>query len=290
MSVSYITNETQFNAIFQTFVDDSKVYPTSQFHQVGLDCEFISKSNYPESFELSKQWTKNQTYEISVCILQLASKNVCLIIDLKKFFGKLPEKLVNILKSENWLKTGVNISTDMKYLVDNFDLGHCNGIIDISVFANLAGCKTPNLKFLFDKFENVQLKKTSSRFRDWSNPLTTDMINYCANDGFASFLLGQRIVTNMVNSLNLDIDEKQKDVMIKLGTENKVESNYVGLLQEHCQKNKLDMPIYEYITLSEQLFSCNCKFGEIEETSSANNKKIAKQQVAELVCKKLTLS
>ena len=177
ISINFIANENQFEAIFASLLNDSRIDSTLSYHHIGLDCEFISKANYPESFELSKQWTIKQTYSISTCILQLASKNICLIIDLKNFSRKLPDKLIKILQSENWLKTGVNICTDIKYLVDNFDLGHCNGVIDISIFASLAGCKTPSLKFLSENLIDKKIKKSSLQLRDWSKSLTIDMIN-----------------------------------------------------------------------------------------------------------------
>jgi len=276
MSIEYISTEEQFNSRINTFELECKVKSDHSIYHVGLDCEYISKNTYENSFIESYKWTHKRTYNISICILQLASKTSCLIIDITKLGPNLPNKLLYILQSGNWIKTGVNINLDMTYLADNFNISFYNGCIDISTFASLTGFKNPSLKCLanFNKKDNISI-------RDWTQPLTIEMLEYCANDAFSSYSLGEKIINNITNTLELNINDKNKDIKIKINTIN--EKNYINLLQEYAQKKKFELPIYTFEQYNLE-FTCTCKFLNKTYTSISNNKKQAKLLVSKNIC------
>jgi Double-stranded RNA binding motif/3'-5' exonuclease len=281
MTIEYISTVEQFNSKFNSFSTECLLKDNPAIYHVGLDCEYIAQQNFPESFQLSKAWTIKQTYNVSTCILQLASSKTCLVINLCELGPNLPSNLLNILQSGNWIKTGTGINLDMVYLSDNYNFSYYNGIIDVSVMATLAGCDTPNMCYLSKIMGVGDMEKIKDdSLRDWSQDLTIKMLEYAANDGFASHALGEKIILNMTNNLNLTIGQKQIDVRLKLGIE--VEKNYVGLIQEYAQKNKMNLPSYD-TTNKDGQFECKCTFSDYEETSVEKNKKSAKNEVAKII-------
>lgn len=284
MSIEYISTHEQFNNRYQTFKFECKIKENLSIYHVGLDLEYICKQNFPESYEESVRWTINRNYNVSCCILQLASKNTCLLIDLTKLGPNLPEKLTDILTSGNWIKTGVNIDLDMKYLADNFNIKFCSGFIDVSTFASLTGETNPNLANLCNIKKNDKI-----RIRNWSLPLTVEMMEYCAMDGFCSHMLGEKIISNITNSLNVNIDvqNNKKDMQIKIGQTPSV--NYINLLQEHAQKNKLNLPEYIFEQQDEQVFTVTCNFLNVSIKTTGNNKKAIKLQAAKFLYDELKI-
>jgi hypothetical protein len=105
MTAEYIQTEIMFNNRLVTFEMECKIKNNASIYHVGLDCEYISESNFPESYQKSHTWTYNRTYKIATCILILSSNESTLIIDLKKLGPNLPPKLINLLQSGNWIKT-----------------------------------------------------------------------------------------------------------------------------------------------------------------------------------------
>lgn len=284
MSVEYISTSDQFESRFLRFSEECRIKDTPSIYHAGLDCEYISQNNFPESFERSKNWTWKQTCKISTCILQLASPQTCLVINLCELGPKLPSKLIDILQSGNWLKTGTGINLDMVYLSDNFDFPHYSGCIDVSVMANLAGCETPNMCYLTKLFDvGTVSKNKEDSVKDWSQELTVKMLEYAGNDGFASYFLGERIISNMVSNLSLAIQQKQTELQFKLGIEN--EKNYVGIIQEYAQKKKAELPVYE-ITEKGGKFECKCVFMGNEEIVLEKNKRNARIAVAKVIYEK----
>lgn len=262
MSIEFIESADQFTTSFKQFKKESKINDKSSIYLVGFDCEYISKSNYPESFEKSCRWIKKSSYDTATCIIQLANEKSCLIIDLTKIGPDLPSSLIEIIKSENWIKTGVGVGNDITYLSDNFDLGQCNGGIDIKHFAELAGCTTPNLEHLNNTLGFHPIDKSIIKTKcDWSEPLTVAHLKYAANDAIASYNLGKKFIIDAVGSLKqyfVSDEGKASRSSIKLSSGKS--QNYVGMLQEHAQKNKFDVPIYVVEVLETNKFKCVCSY------------------------------
>src|SRR5438552_2787634 len=145
MSIIYINSEEKWNIYVNQFKDNSRICSNPYIYHVGLDCEYISKSNYPDSFESSKKWTFKQDSGISVCILQLACHKMCLVINLTTLGPYLPPSLIEILVSGSWIKTGVGIDLDILYLSDNFNLSQCAGYVDLKTYGFIAGLSNPKL-------------------------------------------------------------------------------------------------------------------------------------------------
>lgn len=275
MTAEYIQTKEHLNSRLQTFELECKIKEHTSIYHVGLDCEYINEGNFPESYKSADLWTKKRNYKIAVCILILSSNNSCLIINLKKIGPELPSKLIELLQSGNWIKTGVGINNDMIYLADNFNLPFYSGVIDIVTIASLAEFKKPSLDNLSQHFNIIKMKKKKENsIQDWSKSLTVEMIEYCSRDGFASYHLGELIIKNMISSLNLELKDNSDNIKIKTSIEQ--EKNEIMLLNEYAQKNNLGLPNYAFEKIGEQLFNCTCKFKGFESSARSNNKKQAK--------------
>lgn len=280
---------TTLNSRLGSFKEASKLHGDPSIYLVGLDCEFISRSNFPESFEKSKEWTKNNKYDASVCVLQIANESSCLILDMTKLGPVLPSTLGDILTSNNWIKMGVGIDLDIKYLSDNFDLGQCSGHMDIKNLAIISGSKFPSLEKVNDAMGFTHLDKTLDSMRDWSKPLTVNQLKYAANDAFASYKIGKKMLHELKRGIGMYFSENICDItparnIISINSFPKI-PNYVGMLQEHSQKNKLDLPKYEELEVSVDkdnihTFVCQCTYNGAIGIGSGKNKPSAKQNAA----------
>jgi len=291
MSIEFIETVEQFVSSFKQFKQDSKLHIKQSIYHIGLDCEYIAKINYPESFKLSTKWTKKTSYDVATCILQIANEKTCLVIDLTKLGPDLPSHLIEIIKSDNWIKTGVAIGTDITYLSDNFDLGQCNGAIDVKHFAELAGCATPNLEYLNNTLGFTPIDKSIIKSRcDWSQPLTIEHLKYASNDAYASYNLGKRFITDIIGSMKKYFVSDEGIITsssIKL-VASKI-PNYVGTLQEHAQKNKLELPVYVIEILDINKFKCTCQFLDHKSTGEDTNKQSSKSMAAKKMLELLGL-
>lgn len=284
MQILFIDSNELFLEHFNQFKKDSQINNDSHpiFH-IGLDCEFISKNNYPNSYEESIKWTQRRTYDISVCILQFANSKACLVIDMTKLGPILCTQLEEILKSGNWIKTGVGIDMDITYLSDNFQLGQCNGCIDLRTFGLASECQGPNLEFINDvyNFDPINKKQISAKsVNDWTQPLTVNQLKYASNDAIASYNIGSKLVNSFISSFKNDLKNYQESKTTKtIIVTNDIDINYVGKLQEIAQKNKLEFPKY-LESLENGAFTCECHFENISDIGYGQNKKMAKSESA----------
>jgi hypothetical protein len=304
----------QWSEVYKDFYEKSTTHKSPVIHLIGLDCEYINKSNQPESFAMSNKWIKCANCVncvngggggyIAVCKVQLACPSMSIIIDLCSLGPNLPDTLIDIFKNDAWIKCGVGTGQDLTHLSQNYGLGQCNGGFDVKNYVQMAGCQTPNLATTYSKLYNKQFEKDKRiSMVDWSDPLTVEQIKYAANDAYVSYLIGTWIVTRMVGLLNPVVrdcnngegevkepaEDKPKMLVLKNSVSNEV--NYVGLLQEWTQKNKLSMPTYLETTNDashKQKFSCVCILNSFKRTGEGNSKKEAKQNAAKQVYENIT--
>lgn len=300
-----ITNHNQLDTIYNNLRDSARLRTNPDIYFVGLDIEYITKYNFPESFQESHKWVR-KTDDISVCKLQISTENLCVIIDLCSLCNNfdMPDKLVNILKSESWMKAGVGISNDLSYLSHNYNLGHCNGCFDVRTFSYIGSINNNDTNFsLIDLYNAItnknDKKKVVSHVCDWSKSLSIEQIEYASKDAYMSYIVGYFFLNNIIsknktlnintnvdiNSINNETNDIDSDnVMIPLITDLDKPINYVGLLQEMSQKNNLAFPIYtekEVNSLSSPLrFEVICDFQNKTSKGYGPNKKNAKHIAA----------
>lgn len=302
MSYKIIVIQTveQFNTIYNEFKESAKInfVESNEIYHIGLDTEYISKDNNPKSFSNCQMWLQKAD-KIAVCKLQLATNKMSLVIDLCKFNKMLPDNLVKIITAESWIKTGIGISNDLKYLSYNFDLGQCNGGIDIKQIAELKECHNPNLFDVFHNTSNNQyndtIKKHKKKFdpnTDWSNDMTMEQIEYAGMDAYMSYKIGEYLINGIIKYPQFDkLKSKIKmDQQILISTPIAVK-NYIGRLQEYTQKNKINMPIYQYQghDLTTNKFQISCTVQNITTNGYGANKKDAKISAAKYMLKKLNI-
>jgi hypothetical protein len=231
-----ITKREEFNSIYDEFKNSALLKLEPNIYLIGLDIEYICKSNYPNSFKNYKNWLKVAN-EIAVCKLQLSTKSISIVIDLCKFTenAELPDNLIKILKSDAWIKTGVGISSDIAYLSTNYCLGQCNGCIDMKTYAQLKGldCSLIGLYNTITGSNDKKNKKDS--ICDWTQSLTEEQIQYTAHDGYMSYIVGKHFISNIIDKLDNDKVESTINTI-------DISINYVGRINEHAQKYRTDLP------------------------------------------------
>lgn len=221
---------------------------------------------------------------VAICFIQIASKSTCLVINVCEFGKFLPNELINIITSEKWIKTGIGINLDMAYLTNNFNLKITNGNIDIATFASIMKIKTPNMNHLLEAFnltDKINKKSKKDSINDWSTNITLEMIQYAANDAFASYYLGSKIIDAMTNNVLIDpkyINNDKPQLIIA----NNCDENYIALLQEYAQKQNIKLPEYSFFD-NKNGFKCTCTFIDVSMSAENNNKKTAKKQAAKYV-------
>lgn len=308
--IAVIQTTEQFNLIYNEFKESAKINTSNNFltdiFLIGLDIEFISQDNNPESFSNCLNWVQ-RVDKIAVCKLQLASSKLSLVIDLCKFNKCLPDNLIKILVTESWLKTGIGIANDLKYLSYNFNLEQCNGAIDIKLFALLKGCINPNLLDIYKNIagntsiDNIDKIKKKNYNVDWSEDMTIEQIEYAGTDAIMSYIIGEYFVNNIIKNphfdkLKCEIDQNdgiihKKSTSKILITTSVTNKNYIGVLQEYSQKCKINLPIYEDTECDNKNynFKIECKFKGKITYGYGLNKKDAKTNSAQKMAENLQL-
>lgn len=304
LKIIVVQSSEQFHLIYDEFKNSAKLdlldknlESTNEKFLIGLDTEYISKDNNPESFSKCYNWV-HRVKKIAVCKLQIATEKISLVIDLCKFEKQLPDNLVKIITSESWIKTGIGISNDLKYLSYNFDLGQCNGGIDIKQFAEMKGCLSPNLLNIFQNIagtydHHIKKSKKKDNFTfDWSLDMSMEQIEYASMDAYMSYKIGEYLIIGIVkypqfDKFKFDIMDSnesmknQKKILSNI-TLLITQKNYIGLLQEYAQKNKLKLPIYQdEVNNDPDKFKISCNFESLKVYGFGPNKVKAKTLSAE---------
>lgn len=198
---------------------------------------------------------------------------MCLILKVSNFLF-LPNKLKTILVSELWIKTGVGVDLDLKYIFQNFNLSGFPPFIDIKTMEIIKGTKTPNLEFLASRFFNVKYKKTTSSVSNWAVDFSEKQIIYLAEDAYHSFILGIEFLPLTVDFNILPFDKNSEVIICN------EEENYKSRLVEILQKTNINMP-KETFTVEDKLsdkkinvitFRSTCTFNGKEYISFGSSK------------------
>nr|QBK89523.1 MAG: 3'-5' exonuclease [Pithovirus LCPAC001] len=175
---------------------------------IGFDIEFISKSNSSESFKRSSEWVDNIQTGLAVCLIQIATKGVCFVINLAKMKIPLPSKLINIIKSDSWIKFGIGIENDLSILSSNYNLGHCGGGIELKNLALMSGLSNPSMKHLCKIYMSDPYHGSDrSPLCDWSQDLKTRDLLYASKDAIVSYEIGMKMMKPTLDSI---VEQEQK--------------------------------------------------------------------------------
>jgi hypothetical protein len=279
MEVYTVQTTEEWNLYFPLLKEDARIGTTPELFVVGFDTEFISRSNFEESFSKSKNWVIATPNDVAVCTVQIASSSACLIIYLTMIGPDLPKGLISLLTNDCWVKAGVGVELDLKYLSGNYQLGHCSGGFEIRSIAILAGLQKSNLEYLYSTLTGTHVKKSKS-IHDWSKDLTSEQLQYAVKDAIMSKRIFDEMIKPTLNFLN----QKSTSDGILLNFKNleadTPEKNFVGRLNEKLQSEKKQLANYEELPKDGSLFKTLCQCDGIEEIGTGRSKKDAKQQAA----------
>jgi hypothetical protein len=258
MQVYIITAPDDFHNYFSLLKEDAKTGSTPDTFLVGLDVEYICKDNYPESFANCSSWVYETPNNIACCLIQITSRNICFLIHLPSMGKSLPNKLLNLLKNECWIKVGVGIELDLFHLSNNYKLGHCAGGIEVKNITSLANLTSNNMERLYGRLLGYPVKKSNS-VCDWSKPLTKEQTNYAVKDAIMSLQIFEKIMGptieylrglddekeifdfKIVNNPSLsDVQSNKQPIALK-----QKQINYVGMLNEYAQSKNIPLPVYK---------------------------------------------
>lgn len=313
METYYIVTKKQFDEFFHLLEKDASLDTVPNLYVVGFDIEMICQSNQKDSFKKINKYIPNKSYKTPVCTIQLATKNICLIIHLAQMKMEIPRKLKKLITSESWLKTGVGIDLDLYHISQCFNLNHCCGAVDLRLLAIAGGCGNPSLGSLYETFvgpceKSSKTKKTrfGDAMKDWSLPLDMKSLNYAAKDAIMSYQLYVKMLYPTIDFIrknyssnsylklkfmNVDPDESESesdsdDDKIKRKKSKKIKEtkeNFVGLLQEFLVKKNLEHPTYVYIGENDYEFQYECVYEKYSTIGNGSSKKEAKHRSAELM-------
>lgn len=297
--VYIIDSNDSFNDIYDLLSNKSIIKTDPTIRLIGFDCEMISENTYTKSFyQYLKDNPQVRPYNnIIVCKILLHTDSLCVLIDLVKMTA-VPNKLVDILKNESWIKTGVGISNDMLILSENYSLGQFNGHIEMKNIGVLCGIEEPNLLEMYKLLSHdISMTKFKTQLSDWSKDFTLEQIKYAKNDAYMSYIIGKKmfniICPVLKNTFMHDIQSYDdiivsKPIALKMSQTDQI--NYVGKLQEYAQKNEIGLPKYIELTKGPNSFDCRCIFNEERCIDKGKNKKEAKQNAAHLMCQIMNLT
>lgn len=196
--IKLVTSEEEFHQWHKLIKEDS-VTPTSPSRWViGLDIEYAALETVPE--EAWSYWIQKETPPNPVvCTLSISSYHFSMVVHFP-FFGKSwPKKIVQILESPSYLKVGVGISLDFKYLRENFGVYPIGGI-ECQNLAILTGRKEQSLAGLYQEFYSEKVNSKKIARSNWTTPeLSSKQIEYSGMDAYMSLMVFVGLVKPMVN-------------------------------------------------------------------------------------------
>ena len=291
----YIVNTTEeFHKYFPLLKESAKTGSTPDTFLVGFDTEFICRDNQPESFSRAHTWLESTEFSLGVCLIQVATSSVCLVINLVKMKKPLPNNLIKIVTNSCWIKAGIGIDNDLSILSKNYNLGHCEGGLELKNLALLARVSKPNLEFLYNKMFGEYIKKGSS-ICDWSKDLGTEQLSYAARDAIMSYQLAETMLKPSIELISKTVSNNEygsklgiKLVNAALSDDDEIftKVNYIGRLNEFAQKKIWPLPIYDDFDRpldTNFAFKFRCTFNEQTSFGCGHSKKEAKQEAAKIL-------
>lgn len=169
-----ITTPDKFARIYEQFKLNSQI---GQVYYVALKCVHFTQSNSHE-----------------ILSIQLLNSFDCINVYVKNFHKNLPHSLEEILTSGNWIKTGFMIDECIKHISNYFNIGQCNGCVDLQKYCLLTGTKNYNVESIFEIYDlgKKYLKQSSSVFTKRNIFVNNNSSNYVG-------LLQEHIIKNNTN-------------------------------------------------------------------------------------------
>lgn len=269
MRVFIVNTVEGFNNVYNEFAVSAKICEAPRIQHIGIDTEYISRDNYRESFDtIDNQWSGSK---VKICTIQMSTQTVTIIL---KVFDivYLPSKLVEIFQSPSWIKTGIGINLDCKYIRENFGISHIEGVMDITTFEHMMGNSAPNMEALIHIATGRTHRKVN-KIIDWTINMSGNFIDrqleYLICDGYYSYALGRKFIPCYHDDCS-PLPDYETEVI-------DINENYIGRLEEFCSKHLL---IFESnITNCTDSFTCIVRVKDKVFTSSPHtNKKFAKQE------------
>jgi hypothetical protein len=289
MDTYIVRNIEDFNKVYHLLKSSAAVGSIPERYMVGFDIEYISKSNHRESFDKVNWVSKSSNIDNVVCLIQIATSTICLIIHLPSFTYQniiSNRRLVNLITKDSWIKVGIGIDNDLNIVSQNLGLGQCGGGIELVNICLLAKISKPNLISVYNRVFNDNIDKDSS-ICDWSQFLDERSIEYAARDGYYSYMLGKSILQPAIDKLaNISKSDGPVINIINRNISPNQFINYVGKLGEYAIRNSHSPPSYidaNSCNNDEYKFVCECKFLTFSVSGYGNNKKTAKQNAAKLI-------
>lgn len=313
-----------FDVLYDTLATQAIYSKENQLIRlIGFDCEMIT-DNQECNKEIYETYIKNHPEvkpynNIIICKIIIYTNDFCVIVDLSETKA-MPIKLIEILKNDSWIKTGVGIANDFIILSENYSLGILVGEIEIKNIALMCGINKPNLLEIYRSLTNDNTLNKTKSSSDWSGDMTLSQIIYAKNDGYMSYIIGKKIFnmicpviknafTQASNSVcdafsfsSEDIDYSLKNELTQSREsihdgpltpplDISIESssvNYVGKLQEYAQHNNIELPIYKEIQTLNNTFTIQCNFINEQTIGIGKCKKDAKKEAARIMLEKIT--
>jgi len=200
MKVYVIRSSRDFDKYIYDLEQSAYTGSTPSTFAVGFDTERISKYSHPIEYTQRYKWVENTKCDQIVCTIQISTDSICLIIHLPSMKLPLPKKLLKIITNDSWLKAGVGIGGDLSELSKNYNLGQCNGGIELSSFALIAGCTRPNLGNLYKILLGKEGKKDHGSC-NWALPLTKIGIEYASRDAIMGHKIYKIMMQPTINQL-----------------------------------------------------------------------------------------
>ena len=277
MQIYIINTCNQFNLMYSKIKEEAAMHNQANSinltHFIGFDLEFVNYKEYGHGAD----WILNKETHIIPCLIQIMTGKNCYLIELKKLGKVLPRNLIKIITCPSWIKMGVNCDQDIKILSNAYNLGHCSGSIDIDRICIAHNLPSINLGGIYKYITGVSGKEKGMSIRDWTRDLTYSAITYAANDAIMSYVIGVYFLMGRLENIPLYNITDESVNSIKLTQ--KLKENYVGLLNEYCQRNNLMFPEYHFNSICGG-FECICHFIGMEFCGIGENKKKAKRKAA----------
>jgi hypothetical protein len=303
MKTIIIKSRQEFNDNYNELKESARVMSIPNVFLVGLDTEYITSGTYPEAYKGAGAWVRNTTgTSIAICLIQLSTEEICLVINLVKLKNDIPESLLDILRNDSWIKVGVGVELDLKYLSSNYELGHCAGGIELRNIALLGHYKSPSLENLYSDMVGRHVRKTSS-ICNWSGELKREQLEYAARDAMMSYqlfkvMLGPSIEwikekegdKTVKDKLSVEIINLEENIGVSLVSEViEKKSNYIGELNEYAQQRRLALPLYEIkeVSTCPSVFQTTCYFNGKKVETQDRSKQLSKKKAAEKMKREL---
>ena len=258
LDIYNINSATEFE-LYAHLLEKSAVTNTSpNMYRIGLDLEYKSVTDLMKQNKILEDvdFIINKNISCIPCVVQLATDSVALVCNLTKMGLPLPPKLIMMLTSPSWIKTGIGLDIDLKYLAAAYNLGHCSGAIDLRNIAILGGIEKPSLVNIYNYSGGIPLPMVDVK-HEWLGVLSEDQIKYAAYDAYMSYQIGKYILEPSINAL-INMETLKFKIHNPPQSTNKLpgvsdyNKNYIGSLNNLASSLKVKYPNYITTTVSEQ--------------------------------------